>query len=96
VTKAADTQIVRNLASAYGPDNIRVNGIAPAVVKTDFARALYEDPEREKRVASSYALKRLGEPDDIAGAALFFASRAGAWTTGQTLIIDGGWSIEES
>ncbi|MEC7763506.1 MAG: SDR family oxidoreductase [Pseudomonadota bacterium] len=96
VTKAADTQIVRNLASAYGPDNIRVNGIAPAVVKTDFARALYEDPEREKRVAGSYALKRLGEPDDIAGAALFFASRAGAWTTGQTLIVDGGWSIEES
>jgi NAD(P)-dependent dehydrogenase (short-subunit alcohol dehydrogenase family) len=96
VTKAADTQIVRNLASAYGPDNIRVNGIAPAVVKTDFARALYDDPEKEKRVSASYALKRLGEPDDIAGAALFFASRAGAWTTGQTLIIDGGWSIEES
>lgn len=96
VTKAADTQIVRNLASAYGPDNIRVNGIAPAVVKTDFARALYEDPEREKQVSASYALKRLGEPDDIAGAALFFSSRAGAWTTGQTLIIDGGWSIEES
>lgn len=95
VTKAADTQIVRNLAAAYGPDNIRVNGIAPAVVKTDFARALYEDPEQERRVSSSYALKRLGEPDDIAGAALFFASRAGAWTTGQTLIIDGGWSIEE-
>ena len=96
VTKAADIQIVRNLASAYGPDNIRVNGIAPAVVKTDFARALYEDPEREKQVSASYALKRLGEPDDIAGAALFFSSRAGAWTTGQTLIIDGGWSIEES
>lgn len=95
VTKAADTQIVRNLATAYGPDNIRVNGIAPAVVKTKFAKALYEDPEREKKVANSYALKRLGEPDDIAGAALFFASRAGAWTTGQTLIIDGGWSIEE-
>jgi NAD(P)-dependent dehydrogenase (short-subunit alcohol dehydrogenase family) len=96
VTKAADAQIVRNLATAYGPDNIRVNGIAPAVVKTDFARALYEDPEREKQVSGSYALKRLGEPNDIAGAALYFVSRAGAWTTGQTLIIDGGWSIEES
>ncbi|MGH1368302.1 MAG: SDR family NAD(P)-dependent oxidoreductase [Maritimibacter sp.] len=95
VTKAADTQIVRNLAAAYGPDNIRVNGIAPAVVKTKFASALYEDPEREKKVAASYALKRLGEPDDIAGAAVFFASRAGAWTTGQTLIMDGGWSISE-
>ncbi len=95
VTKAADTQIVRNLATAYGRDNIRVNGIAPAVVKTKFAAALYEDPEREKAIARSYALKRLGEPDDIAGAALFFGSRAGAWTTGQTLIVDGGWSIEE-
>lgn len=95
VTKAADTQIVRNLATAYGPDNIRVNGIAPAVVKTKFASALYEDPEQEKAISRSYALKRLGEPDDIAGAALFFGSRAGAWTTGQTLIIDGGWSIEE-
>ncbi|WP_298495364.1 SDR family NAD(P)-dependent oxidoreductase [uncultured Maritimibacter sp.] len=96
VTKAADAQIVRNLATAYGRDNIRVNGIAPAVVKTKFASALYEDPEREKAIARSYSLKRLGEPDDIAGAALYFGSRAGAWTTGQTLIIDGGWSIEES
>lgn len=96
VTKAADTQIVRNLATAYGRDNIRVNGIAPAVVKTKFASALYEDPEREKAIAKSYSLKRLGEPDDIAGAALYFGSRAGAWTTGQTLIVDGGWSIEES
>ncbi|MGC8203541.1 SDR family NAD(P)-dependent oxidoreductase [Aliiroseovarius sp. PTFE2010] len=96
VTKAADTQIVRNLAVAYGKDNIRVNGIAPAVVKTKFAKALYEDPEREKRTAASYALKRLGEPDDIAGAALYFASRAGAWTTGQTLIVDGGWSVSET
>ena len=92
VTKAADTQIVRNLAVAYGGDNIRVNGIAPAVVKTDFARALYEDPERERRTAESYALKRLGEPEDIAGAAVFLAAPAGRWMTGQTLIIDGGWS----
>ncbi|QDC10271.1 SDR family oxidoreductase [Oceanicola sp. D3] len=92
VTKAADTQIVRNLAVAYGGDNIRVNGIAPAVVKTDFARALYEDPERAKRVAESYALKRLGVPEDIAGVAVMLASRAGGWMTGQTLIVDGGWS----
>ncbi|MBY6047828.1 SDR family NAD(P)-dependent oxidoreductase [Vannielia litorea] len=92
VTKAADTQIVRNLAVAYGADNIRVNGIAPAVVKTDFARALYEDPERAKRVAESYALKRLGEPEDIAGIAVMLAAPAGAWMTGQTIIVDGGWS----
>ncbi|MGR3794229.1 SDR family NAD(P)-dependent oxidoreductase [Vannielia sp. SX4] len=92
VTKAADTQIVRNLAVAYGADNIRVNGIAPAVVKTDFARALYEDPARAKRVAESYALKRLGEPEDIAGIAVMLAAPAGAWMTGQTIIVDGGWS----
>ncbi|SIN99742.1 SDR family NAD(P)-dependent oxidoreductase [Vannielia litorea] len=92
VTKAADTQIVRNLAVAYGADNIRVNGIAPAVVKTDFARALHEDSERARKTAESYALKRLGEPEDIAGVAVMLASRAGAWMTGQTLIVDGGWS----
>lgn len=95
VTKAADTQLVRNLAVAYGPDNIRANGIAPALVRTDFARTLWEDPARAERVAQSYALKRLGEPDDIAGAAVFLASPAGAWMTGQTLIIDGGWSVRD-
>ncbi len=93
LTKAADTQLVRNLAVAYGADNIRVNGIAPALVKTDFARALWEDPARAEKVAQSYALKRLGEPDDIAGAAVFLSSPAGRWMTGQTLIIDGGWSV---
>ena len=95
LTKAADAQLVRNLAVAYGPDNIRANGIAPALVRTDFARALWEDEARAARVAETYALKRLGEPDDIAGAAVFLASRAGAWMTGQTLIIDGGWSVRD-
>ncbi|GHE04980.1 short-chain dehydrogenase [Defluviimonas sp. 20V17] len=94
ITKAADAQLVRNLAVAYGRDNIRANGIAPAIVKTDFARALWEDPKNAERAAKSYALGRLGEPDDIAGAAVFLASRAGAWMTGQTLIIDGGWSVK--
>ena len=93
LTKAADAQMVRNLAVSYGRDNIRANGIAPALVKTDFAKALWEDPERAKKVAGTYALKRLGEPDDIAGAAVFLASAAGAWMTGQTLIMDGGWSV---
>ncbi|RAH98208.1 short-chain dehydrogenase [Acuticoccus sediminis] len=95
LTKAADAQLVRNLAVTYGKDNIRVNGIAPALVKTDFARALWEDPERASKVAQSYALQRLGEPDDIAGAAVYFASPAGAWTTGQVLIIDGGGSVQD-
>jgi NAD(P)-dependent dehydrogenase (short-subunit alcohol dehydrogenase family) len=94
VTKAADIQLVKNLAVAYGPSNIRANAIAPAVVKTDFAKALWEDSVRAEKVARSYALRRLGEPEDIAGAAVFLASRAGAWTTGQTLVIDGGWSVQ--
>ena len=93
VTKAADIQLVKNLAVAYGPSGIRANAIAPAVVKTDFARALWEDPARAEKVARSYALKRLGEPEDIAGAAVFLAAKAGAWMTGQTLVIDGGWSV---
>lgn len=95
LTKAADVQMVRNLAVVGGPDNVRVNGIAPALVRTDFARALWEDEARAAAVADSYALKRLGEPDDIAGAAVFLASRAGAWMTGQTMIIDGGWSVQD-
>ena len=95
VTKAADTQIVRNIAVAYGDKNIRVNGVAPAVVRTDFAKALWTDENRAKEVADSYALKRLGAPDDIAGAIVFLASPASSWMTGQTLIIDGGWSINE-
>ena len=73
--------------------NIRVNCIAPGLVKTDFARALWEDPDRLKRVLRTYPLGRLGEPDDIAGAAVFLASRAGAWMTGQTLVLDGGWAV---
>ena len=95
ITKAADAQLVRNLAVAHGKDNIRANGIAPAVVRTDFAKALYADPERERALAASYPLGRIGEPDDIAGAAVFLAAPAGAWMTGQTLIIDGGWSVSD-
>ena len=93
VTKAADMQIARNLAVANGKHNIRVNCIAPGLVKTDFARALWENPERLAQVLRTYPLARLGEPDDIAGAAVFLASRAGAWMTGQTLVIDGGWAV---
>ena len=90
ISKAADIQLARNLAIELGPDNIRVNCIAPGLVKTDFARALWEDPAyADPRIAST-PLRRLGEPEDIAGAAVFLASNAGRWTTGQTLIIDGG------
>lgn len=93
ISKAADMQLARNLAIELGPDNIRVNCIAPGLVKTDFARALWEDPEyAEPRIAST-PLRRLGEPDDIAGAAVYLASAAGRWTTGQTIVIDGGATV---
>ena len=90
ISKAADFQLARNLAHELSPDNIRVNCIAPGLVKTDFARALWDTPEAEKRSSAGTPLRRLGEPDDIAGAAVFLAARAGAWTTGHTLVVDGG------
>ena len=90
ISKAADMQLARNLAAEFGPDNIRVNSICPGLVKTDFARALWEDPEREKAVAARTPLRRLGEPVDCAGIAVYLASRAGSWTTGQSFTVDGG------
>jgi len=89
ISKAADIQLARNLALEFGPDNVRVNCIAPGLVKTDFARVLWEGEAGEARTDKT-PLRRLGEPDDIAGAAVFLASRAGAWTTGQTIVVDGG------
>jgi NAD(P)-dependent dehydrogenase (short-subunit alcohol dehydrogenase family) len=93
ISKAADFQLARNLAQELSPDNIRVNCIAPGLVKTDFARALWDTPEAERRSSSTTPLRRLGEPDDIAGAAVFLASRAGAWMTGQKVVVDGGATI---
>ena len=90
ISKAADMQLARNLAQELGPHNIRVNCVAPAVIKTDFARALWETPEAERRSSAGTPLGRLGEPDDVAGAVLFLASKAAAWITGQTIVIDGG------
>ena len=90
ISKAADLQMARNLAVEYGPSNIRVNCICPGIVKTYFAQALWKDPQIEATVASRLPMRRFGEPDDIAGAAVFLASPAGAWMTGQALIIDGG------
>ncbi|QRF55294.1 MULTISPECIES: SDR family NAD(P)-dependent oxidoreductase [Variovorax] len=90
VSKAADFQLARNLAVEYGPHNVRVNCIAPGLIKTDFARALWEDPENLRRRTESTPLRRIGDPDEIAGAAVFLASRAGAFMTGQSLVIDGG------
>ncbi|MDE2357443.1 MAG: SDR family oxidoreductase [Alphaproteobacteria bacterium] len=93
ISKAADFQLARNLAHELSPHNIRVNCIAPGLVKTDFARALWDTPEAEKRSSAGTPLRRLGEPDDIAGAAVFLASKAGAWMTGQAIVVDGGSTI---
>ena len=90
ISKAADMQLTRNLALEWGPRNVRVNCIAPGLVRTDFARALWEDPENRAKALAAYPLGRLGEPEDVAGAAVFLASRAGAWITGHTLVVDGG------
>jgi NAD(P)-dependent dehydrogenase (short-subunit alcohol dehydrogenase family) len=90
ISKAADLQLVRNLAAEFGPKGVRVNAIAPGLVRTDFARALWENPEILKRVTSVAALKRIGEPGELAGAAIFLASEAASFVTGQTIIVDGG------
>ncbi|MEA2833679.1 MAG: hypothetical protein QOG66_1881 [Methylobacteriaceae bacterium] len=93
ISKAADFQLARNLATEFGPHNVRVNCIAPGLIKTDFARALWEDPENLKRSTSRTPLGRIGTPDEIAGAAVFLASAAGTFMTGQSIIIDGGATI---
>jgi NAD(P)-dependent dehydrogenase (short-subunit alcohol dehydrogenase family) len=94
VTKAAVLHITKQLAFELAPD-IRVNALAPGLVKTQFARALWEGPG-EDRIAAHIPLRRLGLPDDIASAALFLASDAASWMTGQTLVVDGGTTAQPS
>ena len=93
ISKAADFQLVRNLAVEYGPHNIRVNAIAPGVIRTDFARALWDTPEKEAALDRANPMRRIGEPDEVAGAAVFLASRAGAYVNGQVVVVDGGAPI---
>ena len=93
LSKAATMQLARSLAVEWGRSNIRVNTIAPGLVHTDMARALWDDPDRLASALESYPLGRIGEPQDIAGAAVFLASRAGNFMTGQTLVIDGGTTV---
>jgi NAD(P)-dependent dehydrogenase (short-subunit alcohol dehydrogenase family) len=93
ISKAADFQLARNLAVEFGADNVRVNCIAPGLIKTDFARALWENPDTLKSSTARTPLGRIGDPDEIAGAAVFLASKAGAFMTGQAIVIDGGATI---
>ncbi|MBK7825919.1 SDR family oxidoreductase [Nannocystis sp.] len=90
ISKAADMQLVRGLAVELGPANIRVNAIAPGLIKTDFAKALWENPELLARLERSTPLGRIGAPDDIAGLAAFLASSGAHFLTGQTIVVDGG------
>ena len=93
VSKAADFQLARNLAHEYGLHGVRVNCIAPGLVKTDFAKALWSNPETLRRATEPVPLRRIGEPDEIAGAAVYLASAAGSFMTGQALVVDGGATI---
>lgn len=93
VSKAADFQLVRNYAVENGRHGVRINAIAPGLVKTDFARALWENPEALQATEAALPMRRIGEPRDIAGAAVYLSSPAAKWTTGQMVVVDGGATI---
>jgi dehydrogenase/reductase SDR family member 4 len=93
MSKAADHHMVRNLAAEWGPKNVRVNAIAPGLVKTEFARALWEDEKLASSRIATTPLRRLGEPRDIGGVAVFLASDAAAFITGQVIVADGGVTV---
>jgi NAD(P)-dependent dehydrogenase (short-subunit alcohol dehydrogenase family) len=93
ISKAADLQLVRNYSAEFGPKGVTVNAICPGLIQTDFARALWENPDILKAATAGSSLKRIGQPDEIAGMAVFLASAAGTFTTGQGFVIDGGATI---
>ena len=93
ISKAADMQLARNLAHEFGGDNVRVNCIAPGLIKTDFAKALWENEEAVAARNRATPLGRIGEPHEIAGAVVFLASAASSYMTGQTIVVDGGVTI---
>jgi NAD(P)-dependent dehydrogenase (short-subunit alcohol dehydrogenase family) len=93
ISKAADVMIVKNIAAEFGHKNIRANSIAPGLVKTDFAKGLWENPDILNKVLESNPMRRIGEPDEIAGAAILLSSNAGSYINGQTIVIDGGTTI---
>ncbi|WP_298216653.1 SDR family NAD(P)-dependent oxidoreductase [Acidocella sp.] len=90
ISKLAEIGLVQNLAVEWGPKQIRVNAILPGVIRTDFARALWDDPEKERNIQQSTPLGRIGEPEDIGGVGAFLASDAARYITGQTIVVDGG------
>jgi len=93
ISKAADLQLARNLAVEYGGDNVRINCISPGFVKTDYTKVLWDNPEFLASMLKTVPLKRIGMPDEIAGAAIYLAARSGSYTNGQNIIVDGGVTI---
>ncbi len=93
ISKAADMQLARNLALEWGKQGVRANCIAPGLVKTDFAKALWDNPDTLAAALASSPLNMIGEPEDIAGAALLLGSDAGRFITGTTLVVDGGATV---
>lgn len=94
ISKAADLQLVRNLAIELGRHAVRINALTPGTIRTDFARALWEDPDAEAELRRLTPLGRIGEPEDLAGAAIFLASDASRFVTGQSIVVDGGMTID--
>lgn len=90
MSKLALIGLCRNLAAEFGPKGVRFNAICPGLVKTEFARELWENPETEKRINEDIPLRRLGEPEDFKGLAVFLASDASKYMTGQALTVCGG------
>jgi NAD(P)-dependent dehydrogenase (short-subunit alcohol dehydrogenase family) len=93
ISKAADLQLMRNLAVEFGPHNVRVNAIAPGVIRTDFARALWDNSDVEAALKRANPMRRIGEPRELAGDALFLASPASSYVNGHMLVVDGGATI---
>jgi NAD(P)-dependent dehydrogenase (short-subunit alcohol dehydrogenase family) len=93
ISKAADIMIVKNIAAEFGSKNIRANSIAPGLIKTDFAKALWENPEICNEVLKTCPMNRIGDPDEVAGIAVMLASNAGNYINGQTIVVDGGTTI---
>jgi NAD(P)-dependent dehydrogenase (short-subunit alcohol dehydrogenase family) len=93
ISKAAVAALARQLAAEWGPQGVRVNALTPGLIRTEFSRALWEDPERLRRAEERTPLRRLGEPADIAGVALFLAAPASAYLTGQAIVVDGGETV---
>ena len=93
ISKTADIGLIRSLAVELGKYKINVNGLCPGIIKTDFAKALWENPEILKDVESYAPLQRIGTTDEVAGAAILLASKPGAFITGQVITMDGGITI---